>query len=251
MVLNDESTWPSELRDRIAADQAVFLDHELRRTRHPPAARFDAPRWDRTVIALSEFIAPYSIRGFHCTRLTDEEIATIEQHGMQLPNHDVLSSRICRLQEQGLLRPAVARRLLAKNDAKNQYRADRLWFCFFSPRIVSQQGIERFFRCWGGEALYCDHESDPFTGPALAAIGTPCVIEAEVPLAGIDLRYALVERFGRQFLLNRGLKTMEPAEHEDHIRLPLPAAQIVRIIRFPSADFLSLTDCATWDPLLQ
>ena len=250
MFLNDESTWPEDLRNLIAAEKEVFLDYELRRTPNSPVSRFDAARWDRTVLSLSEFIAQYSLHGYHCTRLTNEEISTIQQHGMDLPNHSLLCARITRLLRQGLFTREVAQKLMANNDANNLFRSGRLWFCFFAPRTVSQPGIERFFRSWGGEALYCRHESDPVTGPALSAIGTPCLIEADVPLAGIELRYSLVERFGRQFLLNRGLRTMEPAEHEDHTRQAVPSDRIIRVIQYPSDEFLALTGCGTWDPPL-
>jgi hypothetical protein len=144
----------------------------------------------------------------------------------------------------------MARRLRARHDAHAPNRKGRIWFCFYPPRLASQPGIERFFRSWGGEALYVDHEADPVTGVVLNGIGTPCLVEAEVPIAGIDLRYGLVERLGRQFLINRGLKTMEPAEHEDYTMQPVPSAQIIRVIKFPAKDFLALTDGREWAPPL-
>ncbi|MEN9402336.1 MAG: hypothetical protein RL091_1039, partial [Verrucomicrobiota bacterium] len=63
----------------------MFLDHELRCTRHPPPTPFNGRRWDGIIFELSDFVEPYTLHGYHCTRLTDGEIADIKSEGMGLP----------------------------------------------------------------------------------------------------------------------------------------------------------------------
>lgn len=250
MILSDESTWPAELLTALECRRDIFLDKELRMTKAGPAERWNASRWDAAVYELCDVIKPFTIRGYHCARLTEQEIGTILSEGLSLPDLAMLKARITKLRKSGAITQRIARRLIAENQGAEANRARRIWFCFFPPRFASQYGIERFFRSWGGEALYNDHERDPATGPVLGKIGTPCLVEADVPMAGIDLRISLVIHTARQFLLNRGLKTREPAEHEDFVISPIPRDNIIRVIRFPDADFLKLTDCHEWDPPL-
>ena len=48
----------------------------------------------------------------------------------------------------------------------------------------------------------------------------------------------------------RGLETNESVDHEDRAKHPIPASNIQRIIQFPDADFVRLTKCDSWKPLL-
>ena len=121
-----------------------------------------------------------------------------------------------------------------------------LWFCFFEPKIAGEDGIERFFRSWGGEALYNSHERDPETGPVLKRIGTPCIVEAEVPISSLSKSW-LTEKMARIFLKKRGLITRECCDFESYADTEIPPETIRKVIKFPEPEFLRLTDCENWD----
>jgi len=142
-----------------------------------------------------------------------------------------------------LVSAAIGDRLQCENQAADEYRAGRLWFCFFPPHIGGESGIERFFRSWGGEALYNTHERDPQTGPALSVIGTPCLIHARVAIASFKDSAGLAFKVVQKFLVGRGHATSEPSDHEDSARQPIPASNILRIVKFPERDFIELTKC--------
>ncbi len=137
------------------------------------------------------------------------------------------------------------------NQANDANRAGTIWFCFFPPRIAGQWGIERFFKSWGGEALYNSHEDNPITGPILTKIGVPCIIEALVPIESLPRHSWLETKLILRFFISRGFETREDLDHEDRSENPIPAENIIRIIRFPDADFISLTGCSKWKPPLQ
>jgi hypothetical protein len=198
------------------------------------------------VYGLQDILQLYQIRGWHCTRLTDEEADSIIEGGMCLPDAAMLARRIERLVQQGLLTRQIAERLKTENQAHETNRAGMVWFCFFAPHIGGESGIERFFRHWGGEALYNLHEDDPLTSPAISCIGTPCLVEANVPISSLEKYGGLDSKVIRRYLISRGLVTREPVDHEDRIKRPLSAEHVRRIIRFPEPDFLSLTGCAEW-----
>jgi hypothetical protein len=198
---------------------------------------------------LREVLERHSIVGWHCTRLTEPEIAEIVTNGMRLPNAEMLVHRIDEVQKAGLVSADGASKWRAKNQAHETNRAGMIWFCFFPPHIAGQSGIERFFRSWGGEALYNSHE-DYDTGEALRSIGIPCIVEAEVPIASLPVHGGLMFKIARRYLVSRGYKTREPLEHEDRAKSPLLASHIRRIIRFPDPEFIEMTRCDSWRPAL-
>jgi hypothetical protein len=210
-----------------------------------------APTYDSAIHGLCVLLQRYAITGWHCTRLTRAEIAAIISNGMGLPDAAMLNRRIDAVVDAGLITEPVARRLKAENQAHESMRADRVWFCFFPPRLGGKNGIERFFRSWGGEALYNSHERDAVTGVAISSVGVPCLVEADVPIASfVDRPVGLSFKIVRRFLISRGHHTNEPVDHEDQIKRPLPPDNIRRIICFPDPEFVTLTGCDGWhDPL--
>jgi hypothetical protein len=245
--LTNLSTWPLEIISHLDKNHNIYIGWESGRKR-PPASGYDAAIYELKDIVRS---SDYTMRGYHCTRLTEAEIQTILASGMFLPNQAMLHKRIADVAAAGMLEESVAQLLMSDNQANDPHRANMLWFCFFPPRIAGQRGIERFFRSWGGEALYNSHEDDPIIGPVLAKIGVPCIIEALVPLENLPFHSGFETRLILRFLINRGFRTKKDLNHEDRCESPLPAENIIRIIRFPDADFVSLTGCSKWKPRLQ
>lgn len=236
--LNRPALWPVDLRAYLDAHYDLFLGWER--------GDVAAPAYDKAIYGLIDVLQPFAITGWHCTRLTDAEIDQILREGMQLPDTAMLNRRIDALVASGDLAPDIAARLKAKHQCGDTNRAGMVWFCFFHPRLAGESGIERFFRHWGGEALYNSHERDPITSPAISVIGTPCVVEADIPIASLGKHGGLSFKIVRRFLKRRGFRTREPVDHEDRIRKPLPAENIRRIVRFPEAEFCSLTGCEEW-----
>jgi hypothetical protein len=247
--LEDPRSWPADLLAYLEEHLELFIAWESPRQGGDDESFALAKRFDRAGYGLSDVLRPYALVGWHCTKLTEAEIAAITTHGMTPPSAQILDTRIADLERAGILPADIAARLRAKNQASECTRAGRIWFCFFEPHIAGQSGIERFFRSWGGEALYNSHEDDPLTGPVLAGIGTPCLIEAEVPIASLPTPDGLSLKVYRLFLASRGHRLRNTApEHEDRAIVPLPATTIRRIIRHPELDFVRLTKCNEWRP---
>jgi hypothetical protein len=245
--LADLSTWPQDILSHLEKNYSLYLGWEARSKHRSSAFAYDTARYNLKALIRNSGCA---IRGYHCTRLTEAEIHTILVGGMSLPNLALLHKRIADVVTSEILEESVAQRLMSNNQANDAKRAGMIWFCFFPPYTAGQWGIERFFRSWGGEALYNSHEDDPITGPVLAKIGVPCIIEALVPTVNLPRFSWLDTRLIRRFLVHRGFKSEEELDHEDRSESPIPSEHIVRIIRFPDADFISLTGCSKWKPPL-
>src|SRR5208282_2990106 len=234
-------SWPNELLGYLNRHHKLFLDWATEPRKVKPFT------YDAAIYGLRDVLQPYAIIGWHCTRLTKTEIASIISTGMQLPDAAILKRRIDALLNAGLIGESVATRLKTENQAHESTRAGMIWFCFFPPRHAGESGIERFFRHWGGAALDNSHEGDPETGMAIKSIGVPCIVEADVPIASLDPDLGLGFKVVRRFLIHRGYQTREPVDHQDAIGRTLPAENIRRVISFPEPDFMDLTGCETWD----
>lgn len=168
MILNDEQTWPAEVLTYLEHNKALFQDWEdgARAERESEwDSRVRAARFDQAIYATRPVLGRFSLHGYHCTRLTEQEIDQIARRGMQLPNRDLLCERIEAALRAGLLKPHEAEVLKVNNASTEPSRANMIWFCCFPPHRAGRGGIESFFRFWGGEALYRYHDRDPIMGP--------------------------------------------------------------------------------------
>jgi hypothetical protein len=240
---NDERTWPADV-NYLEQNHDLFLAWEN------GTGSVDGQQYDKALRGLRAVLNGHHLHGYHCTRLTRAEIRNIISDGMQLPNAAMLRTRVQALQDAGLIVPLIAKRLAEENQADESNRANRIWFCFFPPHIAGRRGIGSLLGLWGGEALYNTHECDPETGPVLAGVGVPCLVEADIAISGLRGLFLDVKAAG-QFLVWRGFQSSERWEHEDCTMCDVPAANIRRVVEFPESDFLALTGCKTWKPPLK
>jgi hypothetical protein len=249
LFLEDANSWPSEVLAHLDSS-CDLLDawYNSSNVFYAEASKM-AKIYDELIYGLNDVIKNCSLHGYHCTRLTDDEIIEIRNNGMSLPNSELLGDRIKKLQEKAIIDDCIATRLIAKNQADDSNRANMIWFCFFKPHIASQSGIERFFRSWGGESLYNSHEQDPETGKALQTIGTPSIVEAKVPIQNIRTSDLSI-KIAKQHAINKGIIPKERNEHEAYSNKHISAEYILRITSFPQKRFIELTGCNSWTPLL-
>lgn len=236
--LDRPSSWPAALTTYLDEHHDVFRAWETK-TGQASARLFDA-----AIYGLRHVLRAYEIRGWHCTRLTDAEADEVVRHGIHLPNVERLTCRIEVLAKTGLIEPQIALRLKSKNSADEENRVGKVWFCFFPPGKAGEREIGPFFRHWGGEALYRCHEDNPVISPILRRIGTPRLIEADVPIAWLGKSPDC--SIYRRYLVSCGHRSNEPGDFQAYSEHPLPAENVRRIISYPDRDFYSLTSCSEW-----
>jgi hypothetical protein len=265
MSLDNLRTWPPQLLELLERNEQLLRDYEEADKRTlddsawgrgrdyiPMAHRPRNPFFDQRQAFFSTLRAEYggqiALRGFHCARLTDDEVAKIRWDGMMPPDRSMLQERIIAVQNATGMTPRISRRLIEKNDASDPNRAGRIWFIFTAGLLKRQSGVEFLFRYWGGEALYGRHIDDPETGLILGSIGQPRIVEATVPLAA-DLIGFPDKQIVNQFLASRGLPTSD-REYADRTTLAVPPSRVQRIISRTDDEFELLTGCAAWKPPL-
>jgi hypothetical protein len=84
MQLDEPNAWPAGLLELIDDHHELFLNREI------APERITSQAWDAAIIAIAAALSPYSLTGWHCTRLTDAEIGRIIAVGMQLPDGVIL-----------------------------------------------------------------------------------------------------------------------------------------------------------------
>jgi hypothetical protein len=183
--LESPESWPSSPLDYLAVHHHVFLNWATRALRVDPAV------YDRAIYGLMDAMQDFAVIGWHCTRLLDYEITAISREGMYLPNATMLARRVDAAVEAGLLSASIGERFKLKNQAHETNRAGKIWLCFFPPRIAGEGGVGDLFRFWGGEALYNAHDREPETCAILKALGTPTIVEAEIPVAYLTTTFPL------------------------------------------------------------
>ncbi|MDY1550143.1 hypothetical protein [Luteibacter sahnii] len=241
----DPSTWPLSLSEALADINDVALAYEL----DAPGSSLADYEW--AVDRISEALTHLSIRGWHCTNLSTDEIKAIREQGMAPLSSDMAVMRVNQQRTRGALSSAVAEEVAAKHQAGQPNRNGRTWFCFFPPRKAGQGGIERLLRYWGGEAVYWAHLEHCAVSEELRHIGTPAIIEVELPIASIertftDLPIAII----RRHLFNKGAPIRESLRSEGYTRELIPASRVRAIHVFPSEAFRRLSGCDSWtDPL--
>ena len=226
LQIDKPESWPEDLKHSLKQAPKLSIDNEVE--------------------AIARVLKRYTLKGWHCTRLTAMEVNRIRERGLYLPNRETLQHRLRELAVEGIITTETQIQLLAKNSANEENRAGKIWFCFYEPRKVDERAVGRFFRYWGGEALYRDHERNSVTGPILAQIGTPRVIEVEVPIISIDhacrCTFYIKQRWLEAEQKNPGPMT----RFDSYSTSPISPNEIQRIVTYPEKCFCEITGCAEW-----
>lgn len=247
IILSDELTWPSVVLDCLNKHRDIFYLGKaiLAGIEEGPFPT----NYNKADEELYKALLPFPLKGYHCTKLTESEILNIANNGMNLPDLDLLTRRIDALASCGTLTLEIANKLKTKNQANDQKRAGKLYFCFYPPKKTGN-GVESFFRLWGGEALYGHHEKDLEVGEVLRNIGRPCIIEADIPVSFLSQHSELTDRTVNNFLKNRGYATNNYCDLVACSTKNISSSQIKKIFQFPDPDFIELSGCNDCDESL-
>ena len=94
--------------------------------------------------------------------------------------------------------------------------------------------------------MYWEHEDHSEIGPAMRAIGRPCIVVAAVPIANIR-RNSMGEWFVTIFLNQHENETPLRPKFDGHVRELVGARSIKALIFHGEETFEELTGCSSWD----
>ncbi|MEI7035905.1 hypothetical protein [Fulvimonas yonginensis] len=238
--LDRPDEWPDPLKVVLDEIRPIMRAWEL----DLPAKK--ATAFDPTITALGHALQPYCVRGWHCTRLTEDEATCVEAHGLEPLSAALIERRITVQEQRGALPAIVADALRAGHQGHAPNRASMIWFCFFPPREAGEGGLYRLFNYWGGEAIYGPHDPDGQAASLLRRLGVPCIVEADVPLAWLPNTFRVATSVARRDLIHHGEPVTEPVEVEHYSVRAIPGDLIRAVHRFPGPQFIALSGCDKW-----
>ncbi|WDK51148.1 hypothetical protein JH308_07650 [Xanthomonas campestris pv. campestris] len=234
--LSQPNSWPKELRRVIDDLRPVFLAWEQDHLEK------SASTFDGAMKQLGDALRPFAIRGFHFTRLTENEAADIRTGGLKVLSPALVARRVAAQVAHGSLTSEQAAQLLKTNQVRDANRGGRIWFCFYPPAEAVKSGVKPLLEHWGGEALYNINAKDPVLGPLLRSIGRPALVQAQVPTTYLHNIFGLATAAYQADLADQGYELEDtPGRFEDYSRLDLEPPQIEHVFLHPDADFIQLT----------
>ncbi len=192
----DYETFDSDLRSILEAradlvknywetDQRQFYEREASDHTMPhPTNLFASDYRDLVEDRLMPAMELRSIRAWHYTRLTDDELEVVKRSGIHISTVDSLTQRLGFQVAAFRLSETEAAEILHRSpfQEKNTSRLGKFWMTSH-PIAVDDSGVEPLLAYWGGEAVYfCLPERDSLL-QKIGLIGSPVVFEIGVPIA--------------------------------------------------------------------
>jgi hypothetical protein len=263
LIVDDESTWPTDLRELFASNLGTLRAFEVEEDRIQDLkykkgweTRWPPPNPHRQVHDLvidraTELASNLFFAAYHCTRLHAEEADAILRSGMVPLSWEHFEQRLRARTDAGDIPAALGATLRAQNyvnDVDSGWRLNRTCFVLSSGTaercLDYESGIDHFFRFWGGESLYKQHMDHETIAPLLRSVGAARIVEVALRIEQLSEYPSLGERLLNGFLNKLG--DSRPG-WEEHVSQPIPATQVRRIIERSDPLFESLTGCSGWD----
>ena len=228
-VLGDHA---QEIVGYFQTDHDIFLAYDNASGPNRPIMRPDnpyAPTYYGLLDTIGELMASRTIRTFHYTRLTDNEVADLLRLGIHLSTPATLRSRLDALVAAGALAAGIADQLYEAspfNSDQRDARSDKFWMVSH-PLATDDHGVTPLMQRWGGEVASFWVSEATLTTP-LDQLGKPRVLEIAVPLEATRHSHhagkAVVATFGRA----RGA-IPEKSAFDLYAKVPLPATAVLAV----------------------
>ncbi|PIW28678.1 MAG: hypothetical protein COW30_06925 [Rhodospirillales bacterium CG15_BIG_FIL_POST_REV_8_21_14_020_66_15] len=214
------------------AEKQIFLSHDLGRDPRRSMLRPSNP-YAHGFLELKEMIGLQmemrTIRAFHYTRLTDDEVENILEAGIQVSTPETLRQRLDAIVSSGILSVDVADQLFAESPFHSDQldaRLGKFWLTSH-PLAICNSGVVPLMERWGGEVASMWVRDRSLSDPLLK-IGRPRIIEVAVPLNATKHSYmaggAIIATFGR----SRGT-TPEKFAFDLYVEVALPPQAVLAV----------------------
>jgi hypothetical protein len=180
MQIDDFTTWPVDVLDRLRHERIVRMFSEKEWIEHIPI--------DTHLYPIAQGLLKHAytdgLVGFHCTR--EPRPDHFAKSGLRLldPEQSVrefLTEYQYRFSEGAYSRLTIVLHDWLSNRNQIDGRSGKVWFCLTSNSVA--EGTEYFFRYFGGEIIYWQFKfSDAEISAVLEQIGNPVVVEAKLSM---------------------------------------------------------------------
>ena len=268
MVINfdDVGSWPSDFLNVVAENRNLFIRHHKeeklidRLAESDVAFRIERPEnrhkneYKKILSRLSAILQGHKVMGYHCTRLTDSEIQCIKESGLKVLTDNLIAVRLNDALTEGVL-PREAYEHISNSDTLKKSVSDQgqgrrkgmIWFVASKETLKQSGSVYRFFKFWGGEALYNNHEADKKISPYLKSIGVPCIIKASIPFS--EGQHP-IEYYVENFICRDIFDEIRCSQYSDelniYVKRNLCFTEILEVITVTDPRFEQLTNYMKW-----
>ncbi|QIG53208.1 hypothetical protein G6N82_02710 [Altererythrobacter sp. BO-6] len=173
----------SVIRDYFNREEVLWAEREQGGGDWPEPENPHAEGFIEAREEIGNLMKQRSIRAWHYTRLTDEEIDVLRREGIILSNLESFRTRLDAQVAAGSFDSEVADQLYASSPFQGDQRDGRLnkFWMVSHPLPTSDHGVQPLLESWGGEVTYF-RQSSPDLKDLLVGLGQSRVIEVLVPL---------------------------------------------------------------------
>lgn len=190
------------IRDYMLTSRRQWLEREASDHTQPYSENPYAGEFIWVKEHIMRLMETRTIRAWHYTRMTDDEVHRLWQGGIYPSSLDNIRSRLAAQVAAGTFTQEVADRLFADSPYESDQcdsRSDKFWMVSH-PVEIEDGGVELLLESWGGEAAYF-WQRDAALQDILRWIGRPRVLEIAMPLVhsrhGYSAAEAVVSTYGR------------------------------------------------------
>lgn len=213
------------------ADYDIFISHDLGRERssiirpeNPYATKFH-----EILDVICSKVNKQTIRAFHYTRMTDDEIAILRREGIHVSTPETLRQRLQSLVNSGRLTHDAAERFYADSPFQScqiHARSGKFWLTSH-PVAIDDSGVAPLMERWGGEVASM-HVRDTALSSLLLTIGEARIIEVAVPLCASKHSYCASNAIVASFARACGAKSSKSA-FDLYVENALPPTSIIAV----------------------
>jgi hypothetical protein len=182
----DIDTFDRDLLIALAACRSALVDHLLIATEDDLAADPTHKNDEAARVTIAELLARRSVRGWHYTRLADDELERFDADGIQPASLEGLNRRLSYRVEAGDLSREQADVYRDTSPLHRDFMNVRAVFCAVShPHPTTFSDLQGQLNYWGGEVAHFYHQETPL-GDALKGIGRRRVLEIVAPIGATN-----------------------------------------------------------------
>lgn len=176
-----------------------------------------------------------AIRGFHYTRMTDEELEIMRADGISLSTPSYLEIRLNALVSADLLTFDEVQIILDQSPFKTQLDIRQNMFWMVSSRLpMEDEGVKPLLATWGGEVASM-HLKDNDLLAKLQSIGRPRMIEVCAPLSATNKTYSAACGVIAAYALQHGWPS-EDGVFDFYVTKDLPADALLDVFTQENAE---------------
>lgn len=228
-LMGDLDVHADLIRNHMTTARRLWIEREA----SDHTSLYPENPYSRDFLCLKEHIMRLmegrTIRAWHYTRMTDDEIAALRHDGIYLSTLDTIRARFSAQVAANILTQNTADRLFEDSPFQSRQlesRSNKFWMVSH-PHQIEDSGVKRLLASWGGESAYF-WQRDPELQTLLTRIGRARVVEISMPLSYSNRCYlaseAVVATFGRTL-------GCRPDKHDFDLysRVPLGAEHILAV----------------------